>query len=442
MAESTAIRGTFESVHEAPRTQQQHAFAPDAAASSAVAASDFVPMLVLCTPILCASLFSKLGIPGYASLGIGIGIPLTMLALAIGILNNSVRLDPRRLGFYCITLAVLVLPQLLQAGTFSTDSLMMLAVLHIPYAMVVTRGHELAMRVLKFFLHIASLLAVLAVAQYFLQGFIDQALLYPIDNLVPQQFVVQGFNAQGTIHYASTQVRATGMFMLEPSFLTQFLAIAIIAETLTSTKLWRLGLYAAGILVAHAGTGMLILLIVMPFVVLTRRRWDLLLIGVLGVAFVVAFGEVLNLDFITNRAGEFSDPNSSGFARFVGGFYMFNEMLWPNLARALFGYGAGSFMEYTHLFTTEVADMPMTKMIFEFGLVGAIVYFSFIASCLFSSPLPKLLSLGVALSFLLNGMYVPFSHGLALGLLVLTSLPPNRTVPAGKPQPVPAVDRT
>jgi hypothetical protein len=434
VAESTAIAGAFDSVHEAPRTQQ----------GSALARRDFVPMLVLCTPILCASLFSKFGIPGFAELSIGIGIPVTMAALGIGVLNDCIRLDPRRLGFYCLTLAVLVLPQLLQAGTYSIQSLLMLAVLHIPYAMVVTRGHELVPRVLKFFLHIATLLSVLAIAQYFLQGFIDQALLYPIDNLVPQQFVVQGFNSQGTISYGSTQVRATGMFMLEPSFLTQFLAVAIIAETLTSSRLWRLGLYAMGILVAHAGTGMLILAIVMPFVVITRRRWDLLLIGAVGIVLVFAFGEALNLDMITNRAGEFNDPNSSGFARFVGGFYMFEEMLWPNLVRALFGYGAGSFLEYTHLFSIEVADMPMTKMIFEFGLVGAAVYFTFIASCLFSSPLPKLLSLGIGLSFLLNGMYVPFSHGLALGLLVLTSLPPNRTVPVGKPQPAPtqAFDRT
>lgn len=397
-------------------------------------------MLVLCTPILCASLFSKFGIPGYTALGIGIALPVMMAALAVGMVNNCVRIEPRRLGFYCLTLAVLVLPQLLQAETFSSQSLMMLAALHIPYVMVLTRGHELALRVLQFFLHVATLLACLAIAQYFLQGYVDRALLYPIDNLIPQQFVVQGFNAQSTIHYASTQLRATGMFMLEPSFLTQFLAVAIVAETLTSKRLWRLGLYGAGILVAHAGTGMLILLVCMPFVIITRRRWDLVLLGALGIAIVFVFAEALNLELITNRVGEFSDPNSSGFARFVGGFYMFDQMLWPDLTRALFGYGAGSFMEYTHLFTTEVADMPMTKMIFEFGLVGAAVYFCFIASCLFSSPLPKLLSLGVAVSFLLNGMYVPFSHGLALGLLVLTSLPPDRTVPAGKPAQV--IERT
>lgn len=385
---------------------------------------------MLCTPIACASLLSKFGIPGYANLGIGIAMPLMMLMLAFGMVNDCVRIEPKRLGFYCITLSVLILPQLLQAGTFSLNSLMMLALLHLPYVLVVMRGDELAPKVLTFFLHIARLLAVLAIAQYFLQGFIDTAYLYPIDNLIPQEFVVQGFNAQGTINYNSTQIRATGMFMLEPSFLTQFLAVAIVAESVTNRRLWPLGLYAVGILVAHAGTGILILLICMPFVVIIHRRWDLLALGVIGIAGVFAFGELLNLDFIASRAGEFDDPNSSGFARFVGGFYMFDQMLWPDFKRALFGYGAGAFMDYAHLFNIEVADMPMTKMIFEFGLVGAFTYFAFIASSLFASPLPRMLSVAIALTFLLNGMYVPFSHGLAMGLLVLTSTKKVQTITA------------
>lgn len=402
-------------IHAAPRTQLQR---------------DFVPLLVLCTPIVCASLLSKFGIPGYANLGIGIALPLMMLALGFGMVDNRVRIEPKRLGFYCITLAVLILPQLMRAGTFSLNSLLILALLHIPYVLVVVRGDELAPKVLTFFLHIAKLLAVLAVVQYFLQGFVDNAFLYPIDNLIPQEFVVQGFNAQGTINYNSMQVRATGMFMLEPSFLTQFLAVAIVAESVTSRRLWPLGLYAIGILVAHAGTGILILVICMPFVVFIHRRWDLLVLGVVGILGIFAFGELLNLDFITNRAGEFSDPNSSGFARFVGGFYMFDQMLWPNFQRALFGYGAGAFMDYVHLFDIEVADMPMTKMLFEFGLVGAFTYFAFIASSLFASPLPRMLSVAIAITFLLNGMYVPFSHGLALGLLVLTSTRKVQTITA------------
>jgi hypothetical protein len=419
VAETTTI-GALGGIHAAPRTQLQR---------------DVVPLLVLCTPIACASVLSKFGIPGYASLGIGIALPLMMLMLTFGMLDNRVRIEPRRLGFYGITLAVLTLPQLLQAGTFSLNSLMMLALLHVPYVLVVVRGDELAPKVLAFFLLIARVLAVLAIAQYFLQGLVDRALLYPIDNLIPQQFVVQGFNAQGTINYHSTQLRATGVFMLEPSFLTQYLAVAIVAESVLTRRLWPLALYGVGILVAHAGTGILILLICMPFVVLIHRRWDLLALGCIGILAVLAFGEVFNVDFIANRAGEFDDRNSSGFARFVGGFYLFDQMLWPDLKRALFGYGAGAFMDYAHLFNIEVADMPMTKMVFEFGIVGAFTYFAFIASCLFASPLPRMVSVAIALTFLLNGMYVPFSHGLALGLLVLTSTRKVRTIAASTVSP-------
>jgi hypothetical protein len=400
---------------------------------------EITPLLVLCTPIVGASLLSKFGVPGFANLGISIALPIMMLALAFGALSNYVRIEPRRCAFFCIMLATLLLPQLLQAGEFSVTSLLMLTAVHLPYVLVVTGGHERAQQVLSFFLHIAALLACCAIAQYFLQTFIDPTLLFPIDNLVPDAFVVQGFNGQGTIHYGSTLYRANGVFMLEPSFLTQFLAVAIVAEAALSKRLLRLTLYAVGILVAHAGTGIMILLVCLPLVIIVHRRWQLLALGVVGLIVLMAFGDALQLDLITNRANEFSDPNSSGFARFVGGFYMFDQMLWPEPARALFGYGAGAFMDYAHLFYGEVSDMPLTKMLFEFGIVGAAIYFAFIASCLFSSPLPKLVSLAIALTFLLNGMYVPFSHGLALGLLVLASKPADgRTIAAPRLHPAPA----
>src|SRR5688572_14369164 len=151
---------------------------------------------MLCTPIACASLLSKFGIPGYANLGIGIALPVLMLVLTFGIMNDGVRLEPRRLGFYGITLSVLILPQLLRAGTFSTNSLLMLALMHLPYVLVAKRGDELAPKALTLLLYIARTLAVLAIAQYALQGIVDKTYLYPIDNLIPADFVVQGFNAQ------------------------------------------------------------------------------------------------------------------------------------------------------------------------------------------------------------------------------------------------------
>jgi hypothetical protein len=388
---------------------------------------------VLCVPILGASLLAKFGIPPLAELGFGIALPLLFIALAVAALNDRLRIDPKRLGFYCVMVATLSLPQLLRAGPFSEASLLILAVLHFPYVLILTGGHERIQQVVRFYLTIAAVLAGLALAQYFLQTIMSATLLFPIDNFVPTAFLVQGFNDQSFINYGSNIYRATGVFMLEPSFLTQFLAVAIVLETLTSSRLLRIALYAGGIVVAHAGTGLLILMICLPILIVAHRRWDLLLYACLCLAAALAAADVLNLNMMTSRVNEFSDPHSSGFARFVGGFYLFEQMLWPEPARALFGYGAGGFMEYAHLFELEVADMPLTKMVFEFGVVGAAVYFTFLFSCLFSSPLPRVASLAVALTFLLNGMYVPFSHGLALSLLVL-SAKPRTAHPAQEPR--------
>lgn len=387
------------------------------------ASRNFITLAVLSVPLLGSSLLAKFGIPPWAAAGFGIALPVTLFALILAALCDQVRIDPRRFGLYCFMLTALTLPQLLRGENFSETSLLMLAAVHFPYVLALRNGHEYIEPVLKLFLNIAVLLAALALAQYFLQGYLGVPLLYPLDNFLPTAFIVQGFNAQGVIHYGSDVVRATGMFMLEPSFLTQFLAVAIIAEALTFSRLWRIALFGAGILAAHAGTGILILALCLPLVVIFHRRWDLLLYVGICVAVFVAFGEAFNIERILVRTNELSDPNSSGFARFVGGFYLFDQMLWPDVSRALFGYGAGAFMEYTHLFRREVADMPVTKMVFEFGVVGAVVYFSFLMSCLFSSPLPRLVSLAIALTFFLNGMYVPFSHGLALSLLVFCSKP-------------------
>ncbi len=74
---------------------------------------------------------------------------------------------------------------------------MMLALLHIPYVLVVVRGDELAPKAITFFLYIARMLAVLGVVQYFLQGIVDKTFLYPIDNLLPPDFVVQGVQCPG-----------------------------------------------------------------------------------------------------------------------------------------------------------------------------------------------------------------------------------------------------
>ena len=65
--------------------------------------------------------------------------------------------------------------------------------------------------------------------------------------------------------------------------------------------------------------------------------------------------------------------------------------------------------------------MALFKIVFEFGLLGAVAYFGFLFACLLYSPAPRLLTLAVGITYLLNGIYIPFAHGLALSLLLWNS---------------------
>jgi len=268
------------------------------------------------------------------------------------------------------------------------------------------------------FLNLALVLACCGIAQFCLQFVIDARFVFPIENFVPSSWVVQHFNGQGVTEYGSQTYRANGVFLPEPSFFSQLMGIAIVLELCLMGRWFRLVIYGVALLAAAAGTGLMILAICVPLFIVKRARWDLLLLAAAAIAVVGALGESSYAGHLASRAGEFNATGSSAFARFIGGFYLFDQFLWDDPWRTLFGFGAGSFSELASHSHYSVAEMPLFKMILEFGLLGALLYFLVIGFFLFSSPAPKLLSLAIATAFLLNGIYAVFAQALALGLLV------------------------
>jgi len=149
----------------------------------------------------------------------------------------------------------------------------------------------------------------------------------------------------------------------------------------------------------------------------------LLLAGVLALLGIIVVHEYVHSFGILSRVGEFGAEHSSGFSRFVGGFYLFDQFLWHDPWRALFGYGAGSFTNYAARAHFAADEIALSKMVLEFGLVGATAYFGFLFCCLFYAPAPRVLTLAVGITYFMGGIYTPFSHGLALSLLLWKPVP-------------------
>jgi hypothetical protein len=385
-------------------------------AKSTVSAARFA---LLATPLIGATFLSKFAFPPFGALGIDISVFLVLAALMVGSVADCVRIEPRRLTLFALMICCLGLMQIFQPGAFSPTSLLLLVAVHLPYVFTVPHSND-GERIIKFFIQIVTVFALLGIAQYGLQFVVNVRYLFPIENFVPGTFIVQNFNHQAAMEYGSHEYRANGVFLLEPSFFSQVLAVAMVAELCTLGRLTRLAIFGLALVVSYSGTGIIVLAICLPLCLVSQRRWGLLLLGLIGLIAIIALHEFFHVGRLLSRIDEFTSIRSSGYGRFVGGFYLFDRFLWPDPWRTLFGYGAGSFIG--HASHDGIAgEMALFKIVFEFGLLGAVAYFGFLFACLLYSPAPRLLTLAVGITYLLNGIYIPFAHGLALSLLLWNS---------------------
>lgn len=377
--------------------------------------------LLLYTPLLASILLAKLSVPPFAAQSLSIAYLFILLAPGLGLVLGYLRLDSGRLSFFLVFSGCIGAIQVFRGEPFSLNSMLLLVTLLATYVFYLPRQGDATASALRFFLGLATLLALAGIAQYGLQLTVGPRYAFPIENFVPDAFLISGFNMQAPIAYGGTAYRVNGIFFSEPSFFSQFMAIAIVVELLTSNRLLRVALYGLALLLSYSGTGLILLAICGPMILITRRHWGLLWLIIGALVLAVALGSYLDLDKLTGRIGEFGAVGSSAHARFIAGFDVLTRYLWPDPLKALFGLGAGAFPGYAVRMPFSVAEMTLFKMLFEYGALGAALYFAFIFYCVFRSTAPAIVRLAVALTLFLNGPFVPFFHGLALSLLVWTS---------------------
>jgi hypothetical protein len=285
---------------------------------------------------------------------------------------------------------------------------------------------------LSFFCNLTALIALGGIIQFCIQFVAPRVFAFPLDLLVPNGFRTLGYNHMAPLYYNSPVFKSTGFVMLEPSYFSQLCAIGLVAELYGRSRLLRLATYVVALLVAYSGTGLLILGVVLPLYVLIYRRWDLLVRGVVLAVLIVALAEPLNINVIGNRLGEFDNVGSSAFARFVGWVDLFSERLWPSPSVALFGNGAGSFETMSARY--QAAQMAHAKILFEFGIIGGLVYFGFLFFCIFANSAPRVVQVAVLVCYFMNGAYATISFGLALSLLLWPNQAVRDTAKASDPQ--------
>lgn len=384
--------------------------------------SDGLALALLLTPLVATTVLAKWATPiGPADLGMS--WPLILGAVLLGWISGRLRADPARCTAFLALVGSLGLIQLVRGEPFSLPSLLLMSAIFGCYVVSATHGAPSPARALDLFLGLCGFIALAAVAQFLVQFVVGRDLAFPVDNLLPRSLLIQGYNNQIPIDAGTTIQKANGVFLLEPSFLSQLMAVAIVAQ-LTDTReqpalgrAARLATFCAALYLSFSGTGLLVLAVALPVLVIVQRRWSLMLLAALAIGASWAFHEALRLDVYLERASEFTSMRSSGFERFVSPFLMFDEFLWRDPWRTLFGIGAGSYMPHVAIAYYPAAEMAYSKIVFEYGVFGAAGTFGFLLWAVFRSPAPLALQVAVIVMFFMSGLYTAASHGIALTLL-------------------------
>lgn len=400
-------------------------------------------------PIVAVTVLAKVSVPPLAPLGLGIDVPVILAATLAGLFSGLLRVHTGRLVMYLAMLAWLGCTQLFRDAPFSPTSIVLLATLFLPLTLQL-RGHAAplpspaapspaaasplagALRVMS---GLALFFAACGVLQFALQIVVGTAAAFPVEHQLPPGWMIGAFNALIPIDYGATTLKSNGVFFLEPSFFSQFIALGLLLELSQRGRLLRVALLVAALAVSYSGTGLIVAAVGLLGLVFVKGRWDLLLFGAVVVLVLVMLGDFLPLDPLLRRATEFQSTRSSGSARFVAWMDMFDRQWWPEPGRVLFGAGAGSFAWHAVVARQPTAEMSFSKMLFEYGVTGALLFFGFLVYAFNTVRAPLALRLGLCTTLLVNGALVAFPVGIAASILLWPA-------PDARPHPIKHSRRT
>lgn len=308
------------------------------------------------------------------------------------------------------TMALLALSMALSVSVASIPSFAYLFTIYFLYAFKLRYRQGAFTYTLDFFQSLMTFCAALGIVQFLAQFVAPFEFVFPIDAFVPEQFrYTEQFNVIIPLTYESPIMKSNGVLFLEPSFFSQFLGLAIIIELTGRQRPVRLALFGAAMLVSYSGTGMSMVALFLPWILIQRGNLQLLVLGLVAGVLLLVTGDALNLNLLTERVGEFGAEQSSGFARFISPYYLIRDFLIEDPAALLFGLGAGSIetvvsRAFARAYLAH--DPAWIKVTFEYGLIAAICLLGYITVALRQGSRHRLLAWAILYLFLFLGGYL------------------------------------
>lgn len=364
-------------------------------------------------------------------IGFPIAIPLiaTYLAVLLLRLRGGVRYNRVRTELYVLAAAAVVLASWisLRSGTeVSVNSLFLLLILYLPWVFCLASPFsDLVTTLLRRFVWLMVLAASVGVLQMGAQLAGVWAYQDLVELVVPEAWLLADYNTTFPIAYESPIIKSNAFLFLEPSFLCQFCALALIVGILVRAPAWQLLILGLGMASTLSGTGILLLVVGSILIVIRdprRIRPVYIITGVIG---LIAVFLTPAAEMLLERTGETSQQGSSGYLRFVQPYTEVINGLSEKPERYLVGAGPGTsdrLLESDRGRAGEAVVYTIApKLAFEYGLIAAVLFMAFmLVSISRGPPLPALAGAVIFMIFILSGSLLT-PHTVATAWL-LTSL--------------------
>lgn len=434
----------------APMGYSPRRFARPAAALAPAATVD--PVLarrianVLSIHLVLVVLTQKMALPVGGGIQIAFAMALQYVVFAIFLLMGVLRVHVTRTLLLLAFIAFATATHALYPGSdgFSPGSIFLLFLILAMYSFVVPMDEENYDRILKTFQIVAACASVMVFVNWGTQ--IAGMGIFNIEDFIPLSFRYINYVYMNKLRWDLHWIKPNGFFFLEVSHLSQFIGMALIIELAKFRRLKFMALYAVALLSSFGGTGTLLVLSSAPFLI-SRLPRKYLVAAALAVPFLlVVAAQIGVLDNFTGRVEEFGQEKSSGYNRFVLPAETAAQALGRDGLGGLLGSGAGSIPagDPTKGGFNGFAWSPYAKVIYEYGLIGFLIWLPLTVLAIFNRGVPFVICwiAFVQYNFLNGSLNVPlhtvYCYILAAGYVMMRpaprpGAPPDEAAPIAPP---------
>ena len=362
--------------------------------------------------------------------------PLGLLLAGLGVMRRGLVISRGRMMVFICLLAWIMIGGAIEAAfpeSFGTPPSWMSLIQFIALSSFGVLIFAEPLDEQKFFRLVNAIFLALAIAgilQFVLQ--FAGLSLFSFKSFVPANMLLEGpYNTVIPIG-ASGYLKSNGLFLVEPSVFSQFMALAVIIEMLMFRRLLYIAAFTAALMASLSGTGWVMIVsfvltasfslgvrgLMLSFVTVAV---GLLAIAALAVLFPAGF------DFFLSRTGEIYSIGSSGHDRFVTPWWLADYVLSRAPWTALYGLGPGVSEHLAMQPSWNYNLNPPVKIALEFGIPGFVLYLLFLLTARRTST-QKALLVPILVLLLLDGGYSQFPPVLfpALILILVADLRPAK----------------